>query len=238
MIRRRVAPVLPTCLIVKCDAMGCKGDGMHTAPPAAAAVRQAQVIEGVAPMSTVPVTWRIVHRQAQPAASARAASRTLGFTLTARDSFLITDQATKQQVILDQAKGTIGDGDLVFAGDGFTMPKGTRQLALSREIMRGGETSSFVGSKTPMLIFVTDGSLTVTDRSGSPRTLNAGKAALVSDNLALNAAKADGALRVTTFSCPQGVDPSQSTDGGQPGQDAAGDATTAGPLPPRAPSSC
>lgn len=266
---------------------------------AATVARQPQVIaQGVAPMPTVPVTWRVARMQAQPAARAKAASRTLGFTLAGKDPFLVTDQATKAQVILDpgeasfhqegardlrqslaaqpadyididlivagdaRREATVGDSQVLFAGESFTMPTGTRQLELSRDVLRGGETGSFVGSKTPMLLFVTEGSLSVTDRSGTVRDLAAGKAALVSGDLALRAGQTDGAtyvvarvgrsvpvatsaaarvkmpaptpmptqaasqptgtLRFTIYSCPQGVDPSQSTDNCQPGQSADG----------------
>lgn len=254
------------------------------------------IAQGVAPMPSVPVTWRIVQRQALPASQARAAKATLGFALAGQESFLITDQATKRQVILDrgeaafhadgaselrqslsdraagyldidlvaadaaQSNATIGDGTLVFAGNSFTMPQGTRQIELSRDVLRGGESGTFVGSKTPMLLTVTDGTISVTDRSGTPRELRTGNAALVSGNLTLKggagsggtfvvarvgrtvphastapaatttptpaptqaASQPTGTLRISIFSCPQGVDPSHSTDGCQPGQSAAG----------------
>lgn len=280
---------------------------LQTTGGLAAGNGHAEVIaQGVAPMPTVPVTWRVVQRQALPASQAKAATRTLGFTVASQGSFLITDQVTKRQVILDpgeaafhgegdrdlrqslgnqpvtyddldlivadsaQSDATIGAGKLVFAGDSFTMPRGIRQLELSRDVLRAGERGTFVGSKTPMLIFVAAGGVAVTDATGTRRDLTAGDAALVSGNLALAGASATGGtyvvarvgrsvpqvssapatqktpaptavptrattpaptqavsqptgtLEITIYSCPQGVDPSQSTDGCQPGQSADG----------------
>jgi hypothetical protein len=304
--RRALARLLATLLMTALVLAQATTGGL-----AAPATSHVEVIaQGVAPMPTESVTWRVVRRQARPANEATSASTRLGFTLADADSFVVTDEATRAQVILDpgeaafhrdgaketrqsfderpaayfdielvaatdaRKQSTLNGGRLLFAGDSFTMPQGTRQLELSRDVLRGGETGSFVGSRTPMLIFVTAGDLSVTDRSGKAHEIAAGKAALVSGNLTLQGGQSDGAsyvvarvgrslpeakqastptrtstpepartpvptaaptqapteapsaptgtFRITIFSCPQGVDPTQSPEGCQPGQSADG----------------
>lgn len=285
---------------------------------ATAAGHDEVIAQGVAPMPSKPVTWRVVRKQTQPK-DVSVVSTQLGFTLAGDDSFVVSNLATRSQVILDPGEaafhqagaketrqsfddravayfeielvsaadarkaGTLDGGRLLFAGDSFTMPQGTRQLELSRDVLRRGETGSFVGSRTPMLLFVTSGTLSVTDRSGEAREIAAGKAALVSGNLSVQgedggatyvvarvgrsvpetaetptpkppcasdsapacapsppvtptqvptavptqapteaSSAPTGTFRITIFSCPQGVDPTQSPEGCQPGQSADG----------------
>lgn len=131
-------------------------------------------------------------------------------------------------------QATIGSGELLFAGEAFTAPKGDRDLNLVRDVLDKGEATEIFGAQGPVLILVTSGEVEVSG-DDDDATLQAGEAAVLSGDLSFRATRngstfvaatigaqmpsaprqatarptaqpaASGKFSVTTYACPAGT---------------------------------
>ncbi len=76
------------------------------------------------------------------------------------------------------AEETLGESELVFAGEGFEAPDGNRDIRLTRDVLAPAEKGSFVAtSDAPYLFYVVTGAIQVDDGNDHVTELREGQAA-------------------------------------------------------------
>jgi len=128
---------------------------------------------------------------------------------------------------------TIGDGELIFAGDDFRAPDGNRDLNLVRDVLAEGESAEIAASDAPILLYATAGEIDVIG-DDDDAILDAGEAVVLDGPIEIEATEDDsafvaavigdeipgsarepeqpvdlddetGAFAVTTHACPEGM---------------------------------
>jgi hypothetical protein len=80
-----------------------------------------------------------------------------------------------------------GDGIPVYAGEPFQAPSGTRDIDLVRDLLEPGESTTVIGSESPVLVLVTLGAVRAEATDGSTASLRVGEAATFSGDVVLTA---------------------------------------------------
>jgi hypothetical protein len=171
------------------------------------------IAQGVAALPR-DVAWRTVFYSVAPGSTAELAADGPGFVLVDTGGILV-DEANQTKLLApseaafrsaatqltplgdrpaglfaidavspDQASAT-GSGVPVFAGESFPAPSGQRDIDLVRDLLTPGESTTVIGSETPVLVLVTLGAIQVKASDGSTASLRVGDAGTFSGDVVL-----------------------------------------------------
>jgi hypothetical protein len=227
-----VSIVILLCLLLpSLSSMGA------VAQPSEPSTSSGQVIaHGIDALAGASLSWRVEVLTALPGATAAFGDVDTGFAIGDQDPVIATDRDTGRSAWLEGgnalfhpggttlrlASATGSDASLhaitltadnasagaMFQGTPFQAPAGTHTIELMRDVMAGGDSAAFdTANAFPYLVFVTDGSLQVTDESGAVTDLGAGSAMEVTGSSILDTAIGDGATWLIASIGPEVVVP-------------------------------
>lgn len=175
--------------------------------------------------------WRIGSVTAAPGSTAEFGTFGTGFAVGYNDPVIVAERWTAQstmlhpgQVQFHTANSTLRvsstrttgvaylDFDLTadipgpgtaWSGELFTAPTGTHNIQLTRDVMRAGETGTFAPvNDLSYMLFLSAGSLQITDAQGTVTKLTAEIAKELHGHISLLAGSPDGATWMTGANHP------------------------------------